>query len=104
MSVLWKVDGDLANRPAPAKLAESESWANGEKTDRFGERFGDRLEQESPMKQPTRENERSLVKNCWRVEVGERFLGGLAIEARAESRAGGARIRASGERRRDLGR
>ena len=63
VSVLWKVDGDLANRPAPAGLAESESWAADEKTERLGERFGDRLKQGSPMNQPPRENEPSFLKN-----------------------------------------
>ena len=64
MSVVWEADGALANHPAPSALAEAESWAADEKTDQFGERFGDRLKQESPMNQPARENEQSFVKNC----------------------------------------
>ena len=63
MSVLWETDGALANHPAPAGLAESESWANGEKTERFGGRFGHRNTQQSPMKQPPRQDALRFLKN-----------------------------------------
>ncbi len=58
VSGLWEADGALANHLAPFGLAESEWWAIDEKTDRFGERFGDRLRQESSMNQPARGDER----------------------------------------------
>ena len=76
MSVLWETDGALANHPAPAGLAESESWANGEKTERFGGRFGHRNTQQSPMKQPPRQDALRFLKNCLKGGGG----GGLSWE------------------------
>ena len=103
MFVLWEADAVLANHHAPAALAEAESWATNEKTNRFGERVGDRLKQESPMNQPTREIERSFLKNCLKGGGGGALSRDAGpIGARAESSAGGARIRSPGERRRDL--
>jgi hypothetical protein len=64
VSVLWEADAALAKHPAPSGLAASESWAIDEKTDRFGERFGDRLRQEGPMNHLVREDVRSFLKNC----------------------------------------
>ena len=87
MPVLWEADGALANHPAPSALTEAESWATNQKTDRLGERVGDRLKQESPMNQPPRENEPSVLKNSlkgggggalswevWRSEQGRKPL------------------------------
>ncbi|MEI7774473.1 MAG: hypothetical protein WCK17_06825, partial [Verrucomicrobiota bacterium] len=64
MSGLWEADGALANHLAPFGLAESEWWAIDEKTDRFGERFGDRLRQEGPMNHLVREDALRFLKNC----------------------------------------
>jgi hypothetical protein len=64
VSVLWEADAALVNHPAPAALAEAESWATDEKTGRFGEHFGDRWKQGSSMNQPTSKKEPSFVKNC----------------------------------------
>ena len=57
VSVLWEASAALASHPAPSALTEAESWAADEKTDRLGERFGDRLSQGSSMNQLTREDE-----------------------------------------------
>ncbi len=63
VSVLWEAGAALASHPAPAALSETKSWAADEKTDRLGERFGDRLKQGSSRNHPTRENEPSFLKN-----------------------------------------
>ena len=44
-SVLWEADAALANHPAASGLAETESWATDEKTDRLCERFDHRFQQ-----------------------------------------------------------
>ncbi len=64
MSVLGEADGALANHPAASGLGEAEAWATDEKTDRFGERVGDRWRQGGPMKQPVREDQLSFLENC----------------------------------------
>ncbi len=78
MSLLWEADAVLANHPAPSIVAKTKSRVADQKAERFGERVGDRLKQESPMNQPPRANEPSFVKNClkgggggaWSWEVG----------------------------------
>ena len=75
--VLWEADAVLANHHAPVGLAEAESWATNEKTNRFDERFGDRLKQRSSMNQPTSKNEPSFLQNCLKGGGG----GALSWEA-----------------------
>ena len=77
MFVLWEADAVLANHRAPTALAEAESWATNEKTNRFDERFGDRLKQRSSMNQPTSKNEPSFLQNCLKGGGG----GALSWEA-----------------------
>ena len=101
--MLWKADGALAIHPAPAGLAESESWATDGKTDRIGERVGDQLRQEDPMKQPTREDEQSFFKNCLKGGGGGAVSWDVWRSERGRTQVlAGHRIGVSGDRRRDL--